>query len=520
MSTLTFDQISIDDAIVKGLKDVGYTEPTPLQKSVIPIALEDNDLIVKARSGMGKNGSFIIPVLQRLAKSPDKKGTRALILTPEVDSARKIDEMIWAIGYHAQIESAVVDMKGDEEEQTQAVKEEPTVLVANPGRLEHILSNNRLVLKDVEILVIDEAETIEKIGIISQVKQILKRVSGKPQTLFYSAKFSEDIKKLAKFPVRGEAIYIGFDVFKDVEELDDVESMGLEKEERENGHEDKEKPDKVESSKDQKQKSGSQQKNKDNKSSKDSGKADDFAPPYLKKIKQGYIHIPGRAKISTLMNQLEKSTEGPTVIFTASKRGTDRLYKVLRKNNKNVTSVFGKLSKKKKDERLEGFREGNYNYLVVADLHANELGVDEVQQVINYDVPNEVKVYVERSGLVTTGGNGLVISLVSKQDQDDINEIKDKVSPTPDEWKLPEEVRKKKDRKKGSGKSRKDKRGKDKRQRPKRGSKKKGKKTRKGDDLQLPQPNYDKLSGGRQGKEKDKDKESGGLFGFVKKLFD
>jgi superfamily II DNA/RNA helicase len=235
VSTLTFEKISIDEAIVKGLQDVGYTEPTPLQKSVIPVALENQDLIVKARSGMGKNGSFIIPVLQRLARSPEKKGTRALILTPEVESARKIDEMIWAIGYHAQIESAVVDMDGNEEEQTTAVKEEPPVVVANPGRLEHILSENRLVFKNIEVLVIDEAEKIEKIGIIPQVTKILERISGEPQTLFYSATFSEDIKSLAKRPVKGEAIYIGFDVFKDVEELDNVESMGLEGDKKENG---------------------------------------------------------------------------------------------------------------------------------------------------------------------------------------------------------------------------------------------------------------------------------------------
>jgi len=496
---LSFEELNLSPEVLSGLNDVKFDEPTPLQKSLIPVALEGKDVIVKAHSGMGKNGSFIIPVLENFNKS-EKKGTRALILTPSVEGAKSIDEKIWAMGYHAQIECAPIDMRGDWDEQEQALKAETPVIVANPGRLIDLLSKNRMIFKNLELLVIDEADDMHEMGILPKVQDILKRIMSDPQMFFYADKINDDLEKFAKKHLKKDAVYIGFDVFDDG---DKSQNNGQAKSQK----------------KQQKKKDSKPQQDKKEKAQ--SGHSNGQSDKIPKDLKQGYIYIPGRLKISTLMTHLGKTPTDSVIIFTASKRGTDRLYRIFRKNHKKVTSIHGKLSDGKRNERFSKFKKGNYQYLLVADISAGDLDLDHVMQVINYDVPNDIDEYKKRIGLVGSGKATRIISLVSKQDRKDINAIEKELDIAPEEIPLPNEVKKKKkqkNRKRGRNKNRGRGRGRGRKngRHGKRG--RRNKKRSRSSEYELPRPSYDKLSGGKSG-EKKKEKESKGIIGFVKKLF-
>jgi superfamily II DNA/RNA helicase len=441
--------------IMSGLKDVKYTELTELQEEALPVILEGNDALIKAEPGSSKIASFVIPALEQINQKEREEGVSVLILTPNPEESKEIDELVWAMGYHAQIECASVDMDGDFEEQSEALQSEVEVVVGNPGPLLDVCSDLRYIFRGVDLLVIDSADEMISLNIDAKIKGISKRILSDHQTLIYTEEVNDQVQEMAKTYLK-EPVAVGFD-----------DKPGMLKE-----------------------------------------------PPSVdQNLQQGYIYVPNRMKITTLMAHLEDTPTDNCVIFTASKRGTDRLYRILRERNLKATSLHAKLSDEKRSQRFSNFTNGDVQYLLVADIPAVELGLERVTQVINYDVPNDPDEYRYRAGLIDSGTASRLVSLVSKQDRSDINKLESALGQAPKELPLPDEVQQKlKERKKKKKKSKK------KKERPKRGSQNGRGKHKKDDELQLPRPSYEKLSGGRKG-DKKKDQKSG-VIGLIKRLFD
>lgn len=454
---MKFEELNLSPNIVSGLQDINYTELTELQEEVIPAVLEGNDALIKAEPGSSKIASFVIPALEQVNKREDKEGTSVLVLTPNPEESKEIDELVWAMGYHAQIECASIDMDTDLEEQKEAIQSEVEVVVGNPGPLLDVCQDLRFIFRHVELVVIDAADEMAALNLQDKIQNILKRVLSDYQTLIYAREINEDVKELTKKHCE-EPLGIGFE---------DKPGMLTE-------------PPKVDQN-----------------------------------LSQGYIYVPNRMKITTLMAHIEESPSDNCVIFTASKRGTDRLYRTLRKDKLKATSIHGKLSDEKRAQRFANFTNGDVQYLLVADIPAAELELDRVTQVINYDVPNDPNEYRYRASLVGSGKASRIVSLVSKQDRSDINELENSLGQAPKELPLPDKVKKKlKERKKQKKKKS---RGGKRNNRSKRGSRNGRGKKKKDDELQLPRPSYDKLSGGRKG-DAPKDQKDG-VIGLIKKLF-
>lgn len=232
-------------------------------------------------------------------------------------------------------------------------------------------------------------------------------------------------------------------------------------------------------------------------------------------------------KISTLMAHLEESKAKRVVVFAASSRTTDRLFRIIRKKSWGVVSLGDDLDEATYNERFERFHKYNMRVLLVGGLSATKIDMNEVGEVINYDVPSEMDEYRYRAELVGNGKAAQIISLVSKMDREDIARISKEAGYPPEEIPLPEElVEKKKSPKKNKpnnkstknnnrrsgGRSGNNNRQQSKDRRKKPAPKKQGK------GPSLPRPTYDGLSGGRNG-ETSESKEKGGVFGWVKKLF-
>ncbi len=537
---MSFEEFGLSPELLSGLADVRIEKPTPLQNEVIPPALQGRHMLVNHEAG--DDGVFLIPALQKLTSNGEVSGIRVLILTPSIERVKEIDEKVWAMGYHAQISSAALSMKGIRTAQEEAIKDGAPVVVANPGRLIEILDKNKLKLPNVDLVIIDEAHGMENYNLVNRVKDIMQLTEGEPQTLIFSESNNKATQQLSSAFLK-DPVVLGFDESKVEETASDSDSNSDQKSET--------KDESKEQASDQKEEDfeldqeevnrklaeasvsvvlnpeeNKEEEQKDEQEAKaDSNDKDEEEPTVPEDLTQAYIYVPPRAKISTLLAHLEDTLTDKIVVFAASKRTTDRLFRIIRKKGWGVVSINEGLKQEYYDERFGKFTSGDMKILLVGGLSATEIELNEVKQVINYDVPNEVEEYKYRAELVGNGKAARMVSLVSKMDKDDIDEIVKKVGYAPTEIPLPEEVKEKKSRGKKSdnkGKSSKKKSNNKKNKKDDRDRKRRKKPKEKKSTNGLPRPSYDGLSGGKEGDNNGKRPSPGksdGAFGWIKKLF-
>src|SRR5688572_1843392 len=204
----TFENFNLNTAILKALVQEGYTDPTPIQTAAIPEILAGRDLIGTAQTGTGKTAAFSLPLLELLNRRKASRlgSIRVLILTPTRELALQVEQSLRTYGRNLPFRSAAilggVSMHG----QVKAVRGNPDILVATPGRLLDLMNQRVVNLSQVEILVLDEADRMLDMGFINDVKKIVSEVPRTRQTLLFSATMSHDVESLAadmlKNPVR------------------------------------------------------------------------------------------------------------------------------------------------------------------------------------------------------------------------------------------------------------------------------------------------------------------------------
>jgi ATP-dependent RNA helicase RhlE len=197
---MQFESLNLIEPILKAVKEEGYSTPTPIQAETIPIILQGTDLIGCAQTGTGKTAAFAIPILQLLSanKAFDRKRKiRSLIVTPTRELAIQIGESFNAYGRHTGLTNTVIFGGVNQNPQTATLLRGVDILVATPGRLLDLINQGFLNLRDVEILVLDEADRMLDMGFIHDVKRILALVPKKKQSLLFSATMPDEIVKLA-----------------------------------------------------------------------------------------------------------------------------------------------------------------------------------------------------------------------------------------------------------------------------------------------------------------------------------
>ena len=191
-----FEQFSLDPRIVAGIKTAGYTTPTPIQQQAIPVVLQKHDILGLAQTGTGKTAAFMLPILQRLSASPARQ-IRALIIVPTRELAEQIHQTAIALGKNTNVRSATIYGGVSKVPQMEALRRGADIVVACPGRLLDLLSENKIDLSHVEVLVLDEADRMCDMGFLPDIRRILKRVPAQRQTLFFAATMPDDIRTLA-----------------------------------------------------------------------------------------------------------------------------------------------------------------------------------------------------------------------------------------------------------------------------------------------------------------------------------
>lgn len=198
---MDFNQFNLDSRLTAGIKRVGYQEPTPIQKSAIPLALAGHDLVGTAQTGTGKTAAFVLPILHKLLNSPGKR-TRALIITPTRELAEQIHQVIGNLKKGTNLRSVTIYGGVGAKPQIAALRRGVDIVVACPGRLLDHLQHNHAKLGELEVLVLDEADRMFDMGFLPDIKRIIKYIPAQRQTMLFSATFPKEIERLAAQTLR------------------------------------------------------------------------------------------------------------------------------------------------------------------------------------------------------------------------------------------------------------------------------------------------------------------------------
>ncbi|MGG1592359.1 DEAD/DEAH box helicase [Terribacillus saccharophilus] len=338
MSKVSFADYHVSEEIKRALTVLKYKTPTEVQSEVIPLALENQDLLVKAQTGSGKTASFGIPVSEMVVW--EEKKPQALILTPTRELAVQVREDITNIGRFKRIKAVAVYGKEPFKKQKDELQQKTHVVVGTPGRVMDHIERETLDLEQIKYLIIDEADEMLNKGFIDEVEAIIKKLPSKRATMVFSATFPKDIEDLClkymQDPTRIE-----------------IESTGV--------------------------------------------TADT--------IEHLLIEVKEEEKISLLKDVTVVENPDSCLIFCRTKEHVDIVYSELNEAGYPCERLHGGLEQEDRFAVMEGFKMGNFRYLVATDVAARGIDIDNVKLVINYDVPMEKEAYVHRTGRTGRAGN-------------------------------------------------------------------------------------------------------------------
>ena len=193
---MNFRDLGLHASLTDKCEQLGFSEPTPIQKQAIPVVLGGGDVIACAETGTGKTAAFLLPILQNLEQFKHKKGTRVLILSPTRELATQTEAACRQFVPKGITCAAVIGGAGYAR-QTQALKQGVNILIATPGRLEDFMEQGMVNFRDLNTLVLDEADRMLDMGFLPAIKRIVNALPAKRQTLFFSATMAPEIERIA-----------------------------------------------------------------------------------------------------------------------------------------------------------------------------------------------------------------------------------------------------------------------------------------------------------------------------------
>jgi len=197
---MKFNELGLMPSLLKAVNEKGYTDPSPIQEKAIPLILKRKDVLASAQTGTGKTAGFTLPLLQILSKQTNSnhRKIKALILTPTRELAAQIYDNVVEYSKYLEIRSTVIFGGVNQKPQVSKIRNGIDILIATPGRLLDLENQRLLSLRNIEILVLDEADRMLDMGFQRDINKIMNLLPSKRQNLLFSATFSKEIKRLAK----------------------------------------------------------------------------------------------------------------------------------------------------------------------------------------------------------------------------------------------------------------------------------------------------------------------------------
>jgi ATP-dependent RNA helicase RhlE len=381
---MSFENLGLSQPLLQALALKEYTQSTPIQEQAIPMLLQGRDLLGIAQTGTGKTAAFMLPSIDRLAasgKRPQPKTCRMLVLAPTRELASQIAESARAYGRFAHISVATVFGGTSINKNRQDVSRGVDVLVATPGRMLDLIDQRALDLRNVEILVLDEADQMLDLGFIHDLKKIVKMLPAKRQSLFFSATMPKTIRDLAdKF-------------LTDPGEVSVAPSATT------------------------------------------AERVDQYVTFCQQTEKQALLTMMLRAGFS------DRGNMDRVLIFTRTKHGADRVVKLLAGSGIASNAIHGNKSQPQRERALAEFKGGKAKILVATDIAARGIDVSGVSHVINFELPNVPEQYVHRIGRTArAGAAGIAVAYCAEDERpylkgiEKLTKQKIEVVPLPDNF--------------------------------------------------------------------------------------
>ena len=381
---MSFETLGLSQPVLQALALKEYTQSTPIQAQAIPILLKGKDLLGIAQTGTGKTAAFMLPSIDRLTQSnkrPQPRTCRMLVLAPTRELASQIAESAKAYSRFSHMSVATVFGGTSIGRNRQDLSRGVDILVATPGRLLDLIEQGYLDLRNVEILVLDEADQMLDLGFIHALKAIVKLLPSKRQTLFFSATMPKTIRELAdRFLTAPEQVQVA-PVASTAERVEQFVT---------------------------------------------------------------FVNQPEKQALATMMLRYGFGPRGSmdrVLIFSRTKHGADRIVRQLGQTGIAANAIHGNKSQPQRERALAAFKAGEVPILVATDIAARGIDVSGVSHVINFDLPNVAEQYVHRIGRTArAGAAGVAVAFCAEDERSYLRDIekltkqKIAISPLPENF--------------------------------------------------------------------------------------
>jgi ATP-dependent RNA helicase DeaD len=358
-----FGPLGLDERLLRTVGDLGYEEPTPVQRQAIPPLIAGRDLLAEAPTGTGKTAAFALPMLQRLfaqPAAPSRRLTRSgvpagLVVVPTRELAMQVAEAIHKYGRGLGTRALPVYGGQPIGAQLRALAKGVDIVVATPGRAIDHLERGSLRFDHVELVVLDEADEMLDMGFAEELERVLASVPSERQTALFSATISPDIRRLAEGQLRDP---VRIAVRRDVP-------------------------------------------------------ATGEAP----RVRQRAYVVRRGDKLAALCRLLDLEDPEAALVFARTRGEVDDLAEALSGRGHDAGALHGGLSQEQRDRMMGRFRERHLDVLVATDVAARGLDIGHVSHVVNYDVPSSPDTYVHRIGRTGRAGReGTAITLLEPRE--------------------------------------------------------------------------------------------------------
>ncbi|SPF80528.1 DEAD/DEAH box helicase [Pseudoprimorskyibacter insulae] len=358
-----FSDLALNPKVLKAIEEAGYETPTPIQAGAIPAALDGKDVLGIAQTGTGKTASFTLPMITALARGRARaRMPRSLVLCPTRELAAQVAENFDTYAKYVKLTKALLIGGVSFKEQELLIDKGVDVLIATPGRLLDHFERGKLILSDVKVMVVDEADRMLDMGFIPDIERIFNLTPFTRQTLFFSATMAPEIERITNTFLSAPA---RIEVARQATASETIEQSVV-------------------------------------------------------MFKASRRDREGSEKRRILRDLLDAEGDACTnaIIFCNRKTDVDITAKSLKKYGYDAAPIHGDLDQSQRTRTLESFREGKLRILVASDVAARGLDVPSVSHVFNFDVPGHPEDYVHRIGRTGRAGrSGKAVTICSPRDE-------------------------------------------------------------------------------------------------------
>jgi ATP-dependent RNA helicase DeaD len=362
--TVTFADLELRPQLLKALTDLGYEEPTPIQREAIGPLIEGRDLLGQAATGTGKTAAFALPMLHRLAQAggAGQKAPRGLVLVPTRELAMQVSEAMYSYGKGLGIQVLPVFGGQPIVRQLKALQRGVDVVVATPGRAMDLIARGALRLNEIEMVVLDEADEMLDMGFQEDIEGILGATPGERQTVLFSATMPSRIDKLArKHQKTAVRIQLARETTPDGE-----------------------------------------------------------AP----KVRQSAYVVARQHKAAALCRVLDQEQPTAAIVFCRTRAEVDEVAQTLNGRGYTAEALHGGMDQTQRSRTIDRLKAGTTELIVATDVAARGLDIDTLTHVVNYDVPSAPEAYVHRIGRVGRAGReGVAITFAQPREHRNLKNI-------------------------------------------------------------------------------------------------